>query len=451
MTSTIHEIARLLGIPVPEGADLAITGWSIDSRTVQPGDAFFAIAGPNHDGHNHVQAAFDRGAALAVISKHVATTGPTLLVENTETALQTLAAAMRRTWSGIVVAVTGSAGKTSTKDAIATLASAQFITGRTIGNLNNHLGLPLSILRLPDNAQVAVLEMGMNHAGEIRALAQIGKPDIGVVTNVGWAHAENFPEGIEGVALAKRELIEALGPGGTAILNADDPRVADFAQIHPGRTIYYGFDDLAAVRAENLVTTSNGTTFHALGQDFDSPLAGRHSVSNTLAAIAVVQALGIALEKLPAAVRNLAAGHMRGERSEHEGVTIVNDCYNSNPEAAHSMLELLRGIPARRHIAVLGEMLELGREAESLHRSTGKFAAGGAVDVLVGIRGAARFMVDEALKSGMSDGAAIFFDTPEQAGQFIRTVAQPGDAVLFKGSRGVQVERALAQFVGTGN
>ncbi len=425
-----------------------ITGWSIDSRTVQPGDAFFAIIGPTHDGHDHVQAAFDRGAAIAIVSKPVAAKGPTLLVENTERTLQDFAATMRRNWGGKVVAVTGSAGKTSTKDAISTLMATQFPTGRTIGNLNNHLGLPLSILRLPDHAQVAVLEMGMNHAGEIRALARIAKPDVGVITNIGWAHAENFPDGIDGVALAKRELIEELPANGIAILNADDPRARDFADVHPGRTILYGFSDAAEVRAENAVVTADGAQFRALGQDFESPLAGRHGVSNALAAIAAAHALGIPAALLPDAVRQLAQGHMRGERTERNGVTIVNDCYNSNPEAARSMLELLRGIPARRRIAVLGEMLELGREAETLHRGTGQFAAGGDIDVLVGIRGAARFMVDEALKSGMSDGTALFFDTPEQAGDFVRGHAQPGDAVLFKGSRGVQVERALERAFG---
>jgi UDP-N-acetylmuramoyl-tripeptide--D-alanyl-D-alanine ligase len=303
--------------------------------------------------------------------------------------------------------------------------------------------VPLSILRLPDDSRIAVLELGMNHAGEIRHLAQIAKPSIGVVTNVGWAHTENFPDGIEGVALAKRELIEELPSDGVAVLNADDPRVRRFGEIHPGRSIFFGQSEEAEVRAENVELSPSGAHFRCLGVEFESPLAGRHGVSNVLAAIAVARALNIAPERLRDAVRSLSAGKMRGERTERRGVTVINDSYNANPEAMRSMIELLRGTPARRRIAVLGEMLELGREAEALHRGIGKFAVDQGLDAVIGIRGAARFMVDEALKSGMSDSAALFFDSPEEAGKFVGELALPGDAVLFKGSRGVQVEKAL--------
>jgi len=184
-----------------------------------------------------------------------------------------------------------------------------------------------------------------------------------------------------------------------------------------------------------------------MGVDFESPLAGRHGASNVLAAIAVCHALGIAPERLREAVRSLAPGKMRGERTERNGITIINDCYNANPEAMRSMLELLHGVPAKRRIAVLGEMLELGHEAETLHRGIGHFAAEQGIHAVIGIRGAARFLVDEARKSGMSDSAAIFFNSSEEAGEFIREYLEPGDAVLFKGSRGVQVEKALGAFV----
>jgi UDP-N-acetylmuramoyl-tripeptide--D-alanyl-D-alanine ligase len=182
--------------------------------------------------------------------------------------------------------------------------------------------------------------------------------------------------------------------------------------------------------------------------DFDSPLAGRHGVSNVLAGIAVARALNIPPDRLRDAVRTLSVGKMRGERMERRGVTIINDSYNANPEATRSMLEVLRGTPARRHIAVLGEMLELGREAGTLHRRIGRFAVEQGIHAVIGIRGAARFMVDEAMKAGMSDSAAFFFDTAEEAGDFVRDFAQPGDAVLFKGSRGVQVEKALEKAFG---
>jgi UDP-N-acetylmuramoyl-tripeptide--D-alanyl-D-alanine ligase len=192
----------------------------------------------------------------------------------------------------------------------------------------------------------------------------------------------------------------------------------------------------------------NGAHFRCLGVDFDSPLAGRHGVSNVLAAIAVAHAMGIAPERLVEAVRKLAVGKMRGERLERNGVTIINDSYNANPEAMRSMLEVLRGTPAQRRIAVLGEMLELGREAGTLHRGIGQFAAEQGIHAVIGIRGAARYMVEGAMETGLSDSAALFFETSEAAGEFLKSYVRPGDAVLFKGSRGVEVEKALERAFG---
>src|SRR5437660_244814 len=202
-----------------------VSGWSVDSRTLAPGDLYFALRGPSHDGHDYVEQAIQKGAAGAVVD-HPVEGGPSaVVVQDTLRALQSLASWARARWGGQVIGVTGSAGKTTTKDAIADLLSVEMKVGRTIGNLNNHVGTPLSILRLPDDCQVAVLEMGMNHAGEIRALAEIARPNVGVVTNVGYAHTENF-DGIEGVALAKRELIDALPAEGTGVPDADDSLVA---------------------------------------------------------------------------------------------------------------------------------------------------------------------------------------------------------------------------------
>jgi UDP-N-acetylmuramoyl-tripeptide--D-alanyl-D-alanine ligase len=447
MTISIPAIAQAIGAASPR-SDASVSGWSIDSRTVNPGDCFFALRGPLHDGHDHLADALKKGASLAIVERHSDAPILQLTVPDTLIALQQLASKARDRWGGTVVGVTGSAGKTTTKDAVASLLNVQIKTGRTVGNYNNHFGVPLSILRLPDDCRAAVIEMGMNHAGEIRALAKMAKPKIGVVTNVGWAHAEFFANGIEGVALAKRELIEELPADGIAILNGDDPRVREFAKIHPGRTVLFGFAADASVRAEDLRTCPGHVHFRCLGVDFKSPFPGRHAVSNVLAAIAVATAMGIAPERLPAAVATLATGKMRGERFERDGVTVINDCYNANPEAMRSMLEVLRETPGTRRIAVLGEMLELGREAEALHRGTGQFAAELGIDALLGIRGAARFMVDEAIKAGMSDSAASFFDTPREAGEFLATQVRAGDVVLFKGSRGVEVEKAMDRAFG---
>jgi UDP-N-acetylmuramoyl-tripeptide--D-alanyl-D-alanine ligase len=317
---------------------------------------------------------------------------------------------------------------------------------KAAGNLNNHVGLPLSLLRVDDATQVAVLEMGMNHAGEIRALAGIARPQVGVVTNVGWAHIENF-DSIEGIAAAKRELVESLGESGTAVLNADDPRVAAFARAHPGRTVLYGQSPEAGIRAEDVEYLPEGVKFRVGDVNFESELTGRHGVSNLLAGMAVAGIYGIRPERLTAIVRGIRPQKMRGERLLVRGVLVYNDCYNSNPDAARAMLDVLRDTPAKRRIAVLGEMLELGRWAEPLHSGVGQHAVECGVDVLVGIRGAASYMLDAAKRAGLRDDAAFFFDHPTEAGHLAARLAQPGDAILFKGSRGVHVEEALEQFL----
>jgi UDP-N-acetylmuramoyl-tripeptide--D-alanyl-D-alanine ligase len=306
--------------------------------------------------------------------------------------------------------------------------------------------VPLSVLRLPETSRVAVLEMGMNHAGEIRQLAQIAQPEIGVVTNVGFAHAEAF-DSIDGVAAAKRELIEGLPGDGVAVLNADDPRVSRFAETHPGRSVTFGFSERADVRAEGFEQQGGATHFQVCGVAFETTLPGRHAVMNLLAGIAVAGVLGIAPAKLTGAVRSFAPGKMRGERLEHNGITVWNDCYNSNPEAARAMLDVLRDTPAQRRIAVLGEMLELGRTSRELHAQLGRYAAGQGIDFLIGVRGDARSMIDAAVGAGLPESAAIFFEDAGDAGAWVRQAARPGDAVLFKGSRGVRVERALERLL----
>jgi UDP-N-acetylmuramoyl-tripeptide--D-alanyl-D-alanine ligase len=436
----------MLGLNV--GSDVEVSGWSVDSRTVQPGDLFFALRGPNHDGHAYVGQVFQKGAVAAVTDEEVEGSGVVLRVEDTLRALQTLARAARQAFPGDVVAVTGSAGKTTTKDVIAEMLRVAMNSAKNEGNLNNHVGLPLSLLRLPEDAQVAVLEIGMNHAGEIRELASIAKPNVGVVTNVGYAHIEFF-ESIDGIAAAKRELIESLPSDGTAVLNADDPRVSKFP--FAGRRILYGQSAEADVRAEDVEYSLDGTRFRVGETRFSTTLTGRHSVSNLLAGIAVAGIYGIETARLSGVVQKLVPGKMRGERFRHplrEGeVLVYNDCYNSNPDAVRAMLDVLRDTPARRRIAVLGEMLELGRWAEALHRDVGTYAAEQGIDVLVGIRGAACCTLDAATRAGLRAGAAFFFDDPAEAGRYVAAMAQPGDAILFKGSRGVHVERALEEFL----
>ena len=478
MNFPLTEVSAALGVP-PPASERLLTGWSIDSRTVQPGDLFFALRGPNHDGNAYITAALRAGAVAAVADRGVEPppAAPLFLVPDTLHALQRVAAWARGRWNGDVIGITGSAGKTSTKDAIADILGAHFTIGRTAGNFNNHVGVPLSILRLPDDARAGVIEIGMNHAGEIRDLAGIARPRVGVVTNVGHAHMENF-ESLEGVAAAKRELIEALPGDGVAVLNADDPLVARFGEGFAGRVITFGiggtwgplplvaaqnrrsegtaaygaatkgsgFEVSADVRAEDIEVLSDGSRFRVGDTRFETILAGRHSILNILAGIAVAGIYGIHPGELVAAVANLKPGKMRGERLLAGGILVWNDCYNSNPDAVRSMIDLLRDTPARRRIAVLGEMLELGRWSECLHREVGRYVAKSGIPVLLGIRGDARGMVDAAVEAGLDRGSAYFFEDAGAAGDRLREIAREGDAILFKGSRGTRVEEALERF-----
>jgi UDP-N-acetylmuramoyl-tripeptide--D-alanyl-D-alanine ligase len=441
MTFDLQQIARAMraaGEPVAR----PVAGWSVDTRTLAAGDVYFALRGEKRDGHEFVPQAIARGAAAVVVETAYAD-ARALRVADTLVALGQLGAWARREWGGTVIGVTGSAGKTTTKDAIAHLLAVRGPVGRTVGNLNNHIGVPLSILRLPEAARTAVLEMGMNHAGEIRALACVARPEIGVVTNVGFAHVEFF-DSVDGIAAAKRELIESLPRDGVAVLNADDARVRGFRGVHPGRSVTFGFSDGADVRAEGVMASGAGARFRALGVDFETSLAGTHAVMNLLAALAVAHVMEIRPEELREAVASFTVDAMRGGRSVHGGIVVWNDCYNSNPEAAERMIDVLGKTQAARRFAVLGEMLELGQAGERLHRQVGAYAARHGVDVLVGVRGQARPMVEAARAEGL--GAAHYFDDPAEAGDFVRGMARAGDAVLFKGSRGVRMERALERF-----
>jgi UDP-N-acetylmuramoyl-tripeptide--D-alanyl-D-alanine ligase len=445
MRIPVQHVARALGSEANSGA--VVTGWSVDTRTIQPGDAFFALRGPNHDGNQHVADALEKGAAMAVVDRDVTVSGLAIRVTDALIALQQLAGWARDRWGGEVIGITGSAGKTTTKEAIARMLAVRGPVGKTTGNFNNHVGVPLSLLGIPDEARVAAIEIGMNHAGEIRELAHIAKPSIGVVTNAGSAHIESF-DSIDGVAAAKRELIEALPADGIAVLNADDARVRDFGRVHPGRVVTFGLSETAEVRAEEVTFRPDGARFRVCDTWFETRLAGRHGISNLLAGIAVAGLRGIRPGELVDVVRGFEPGKMRGTRFEREGILIFDDCYNANPDAVRAMLDVLRDAPAQRRIAVLGEMLELGRWAEPLHREVGNYVASGGVSVLIGIRGVARQLVDAAIEGGLKTDAAFFFDEPESAGQYLKTIARRGDAILFKGSRGTHVEKALERFLG---
>lgn len=468
MKLTLEQAAWwLAATPEPSGGGLSAmaTGYSIDSRTLQPGDLFFAIRGERFDGHDFVGAALEKGAVAAVVSNPTlfrqkqAEQGwgtqdqPTsaqggqprtlLVVEDTLVALQHLAANVRRHWGHRLVGITGSAGKTTTKDAIAAVLNTKFRVLKSQGNLNNHYGLPLQLLKLEPEHDAAVIEMGMSHAGEIAALCRIAAPDWGVVTNVGSAHAENFADGVAGIARAKYELVAGLPRTGTAFLNCDDHYVGQFGRDFEGKVVYFGRGPCAdprAVKTESLGTEGMRAEVRAQDEtcELRLRLLGEHNVTNALAAIAVGIEAGIAPETCCEALAALEPGDKRGQVMLVRGAAVINDCYNSNPAALKAMIAVLKGMPAERRILVAGEMLELGPDSAALHAACGQAAEG--LDVVVGVRGHAREIVEAARAAGVE---AVFVETPEEAGAWMRENLRAGDAVLLKASRGVRLEKAL--------
>ncbi|MGA9557672.1 MAG: UDP-N-acetylmuramoyl-tripeptide--D-alanyl-D-alanine ligase [Terriglobales bacterium] len=426
-------------------------GYSIDSRTVQPGELFFAVKGERLDGHDFVEAALARGAVAAIIRKDQLPRYPNpqnlLPVDDTLFALQTLATVVRKLWCKTAIGITGSMGKTTTKEAVAHLLSVQYRVHRTKGNFNNHFGLPLGLLTLEPEYDLAVVEMGMSHAGEIAALARIALPNQGVVTNVAAVHLEYF-DSIAGIARAKYELVEALPSSGAAFLNADDEYVSQFGRDFKGKVILFGLSPVADVRAEKIEPSgAGGTRFDlicaGMRQPVHSPLLGQHNVYNVLAAAAVATEHGITPSQIADALSTLTPADKRGEVVQLGNITVINDCYNCNPNALNAMVDTLASMPAKRRIVVAGEMLELGPMGEALHRQCGEHIAGKAIDVLLGVRGSALAMVEAARKAGAS---AEFVPTPEEAGEWLARETRDGDVVLLKASRGVKLEKALEKW-----
>jgi UDP-N-acetylmuramoyl-tripeptide--D-alanyl-D-alanine ligase len=426
-------------------------GYSIDSRTIQPGQLFFAVKGERMDGHDFVDQALEKGAVAAVIRKdqlaRYTVKTRLITVDHTLAALQTLATAVRRLWGNPLVGVTGSTGKTTTKEAIAHVLAARFRVLKSEGNFNNHFGLPLMLLKLEPEHDLAVIEMGMSHAGEIAALANIAQPEIGVVTNVAPVHLEFF-ESVAGIARAKYELVEALPANGTAVLNADDEYVSQFGRDFRGKVILYGLRATADVRAENIQPLgSEGSTFDVVvGSSREKAvlhLVGTHNIYNALAAIAVGLERGLSPSETIAALATLAPADKRGQVVKLGNITVINDCYNCNPKALEAMVDALAAMPAKRRIVVGGAMLELGPAGDDLHRQAGRYIADKKIDVLLGVQGQAQLMVEAASQAGMR---AEFVATPEEAGEWLSRETRAGDVVLLKASRGVKLERALEKW-----
>ena len=450
MKLKVSKIAEFISATTNVSEEVA-TGYSIDSRTIAPGELFFAVKGERLDGHDYLEAALQRGAVGAVVCKdqlqRYSEKSRLLAVDDTLLALQSLATAVRRLWDKPLIGITGSAGKTTTKEAIAHVLATRFRVRKSEGNFNNHFGLPLMLLKLEPEDDVAVIEMGMSHAGEIRALTKIAQPEIGVVTNVAPVHLEFF-DSLAGIARAKYELIESLPANGCAVLNADDEYVSQFGRDFKGRVIAYGTKPTADVRAENVQSRgTEGSQFDVVTADGREParlpLVGEHNVLNALAAVSVGFARGMSLAESVAALATLQPADKRGQVLQLGNITVINDCYNSNPKALNAMIDALASIKAKRRIVVAGEMLELGPAGEQMHREAGRHAAEKKIDFLLGVRGSAQVLVDGARQAGAK---AEFVATPEEAGEWLARETRDGDVVLLKASRGVKLEKALERW-----
>jgi UDP-N-acetylmuramoyl-tripeptide--D-alanyl-D-alanine ligase len=454
MKLTLGEIAAVLNAGGGARQGVA-TGYSIDSRTLRAGDLFFAMRGPRFDGHQFLAQALERGAAGAVVERAffeqaaADQTARLLAVDSPLEALQQLGRWARRQWGRPLVAVSGSTGKSTTKEMIAALLGRRFSVHKSQGNLNNHYGLPLTLLELEPEHEIAVVELAMSAAGELTHLASMAEPETGVVTNVAAVHLKFF-DSVESIARAKRELIENLSwrhGAPTAVLNYDDPRVRRFGEEFQGTVVTFGMSAGADFQALWVKPGEPmGSEFRVVGPNLDAdlalPLPGRHNVQNALAAIAVACDFDVAPAEIRRGLAEFRGLPQRGQILTLPGpVTVINDCYNSNPLAMASLLETIRDWPgAGRRIAVAGEMLELGPQSAALHSATGRLCAESGLAWLIAVQGDARFFLEGARRAGFPETQTRFFVEAQAAGEFCRSLLQPGDVVLVKGSRGVHLE-----------
>ncbi len=437
---TLAEAAAVLQT-APPSCDAAFNGVSIDSRCLRPGNLFVALQGPRFDGHDYLAQAAAQGAVAAVVSREVDSSIPLLRVADTRRALAELARARRQALRGRVAAVTGSNGKTTVKEMLAAILSRKGAVLATEGNLNNDIGVPLTLLRLEPGDDYAVIEMGANHPGEIAALAAIAQPDLGIVTNAGAAHLEGFGD-IDTVARSKGELFAALGAEGTAVVNFDD-RYADLWRelAAPARVMGFAMENSGAqVRAGAVTVTPQGVCFRLLSSGGECTIAlavhGRHMVANALAAAAAAQALGADLSDIRAGLEAFSPVNGRLQvRPGLNGATLIDDSYNANPDSFRMAIDVLAALPGER-ILVVGEMLELGGDAAEAHRELGRYARASGVDQLLAVGEMAAHA-----SAGFAAGRA--FASHGECVDFLRQRLSPQTTVLVKGSRGARMENVV--------
>ncbi|HYC57943.1 MAG TPA: UDP-N-acetylmuramoyl-tripeptide--D-alanyl-D-alanine ligase [Thermoanaerobaculia bacterium] len=450
----------MIGGTVLQGGDVSSSAVVIDSREVKPDSVFFAIKGERLDGHQFLPQALQtaRGAVVSDVPNDLPADKGIIRVDDTTRALQKLASSIRARYDFLLIGITGSAGKTTTKEMIATLVSTERRTWKSWGNFNNQIGAPLCLDNMPDGSQVVVSEMGMNHAGEIAEIAGLMRPNVGVYTNIAPVHIEFFGT-IEGIAAAKRELLENLAPNGTVIVNNDNEHVVNISRDFDGRKVTYGIEHDAEYRATNIRERGLlGTRFtleaEGASRELELLLPGRHNLDNLLAAIATARAIGISWEGIERGVADVKPAYHRGVIVPlPNGATIYDDTYNSNPYALARTLELMTQAEARgRRIAVIGDMLELGEQELEFHREAGK-GIPKSIDVVVAVakpgnEARSRALLAGAREAGFGDDALHHFANAEAAGEFLETFLKDGDLVLLKGSRGVGLDKAVALLEG---
>jgi UDP-N-acetylmuramoyl-tripeptide--D-alanyl-D-alanine ligase len=432
-----------------------IGGISIDSRTLHPGDLFFAIRGDVNDGHKYIPSAISKGALGAVVDAayEIPENYPSdrilIRVIDTHQALKDLAAEVRRQWAGSLVAITGSMGKTTTKDFAAILLQAKYNVYRSPGNYNNLFGLPLAIFKLTSDDHIGIFEMGMSAEGEIAEMCRIAEPSVGIITNIAPVHLATLGT-IEKIAKAKEELVEALPANGTLIFNADDELTQSLAANFRGEKIPFGTSERAVVRAEDIVVAGiHETRFRLCGPGISVraviPVAGVHFVMNVLPAISLGLHFDLNAKQIVEGLGDLRQVPMRGQILPFkEGFTVIDDSYNSNPQALKNMIQLLAKLPSfKRRILVAGEMLELGPESRRLHRECGAWAEACGIDVVVAVQGFAKEIVEGAMEAGASSSKVYFFTEINPAIDFISRQVQAGDLILIKGSRGIRLEKMV--------
>ena len=449
---TLRQIADWCGGTVqPQYETLCVTRIQTDSRKVREGDLFIALKGDKVDGHDFAETAISHGAVAALVSRPISKRLPSIEVPDTLRALGAIAAGYRRMLGVKVIGITGSVGKTTTKEMTANVLEGAFRTAKTEGNHNNNLGMPITIMDMKENTEVAVLEMGMNHAGEIDYLAEIAQPDMAVITNIGTMHIEHLGTR-EGILQAKLEIMHGMKPEGVGVFNGDEPLLWNVRGIGTHKKYYYGIENHACdVTASEIVELDDGVRFvvNGFGQQFELfvPMLGRHTVYNALAAATVGLLLGVTPEKIQTRFSAFHNTGMRQKIYKVNGVTIIEDCYNAGPESTEAALEVLAGMKTNgRRIAVLGDMLELGNRSAAEHFRIGRLAVGKA-DLLLTYGEHSVRTLTGAVTGGMNPKNTDHFDTHEDMAQMLRTRVSEGDVILFKGSRGMRMERVLQLFL----